>query len=50
MAVLIFGAVDLDYGAWIIQQRLSRSLNYASLAGARWAEKQKIPDRAPARG
>src|SRR5436309_13332741 len=44
MAVLEFGAVDLDHCLWIPDQRLRQSFNGPCFPRASGAQKQEVPD------
>src|SRR5438874_5673721 len=45
MAVLEFGAVDLDDGAWIIEEVLGSCLHDARFARSRWSEEKESGNR-----
>ena len=47
MAVLKFGAVNLDARARIAKQRFSDGFNHARFTAAGWTKKKKIAYRAP---
>src|SRR5438094_15335 len=49
MAVLEFGAVNLDAGASIAKQRFSDGFNHSGFAAAGWTKKKKIAYRTPRR-
>src|SRR5437867_13344881 len=45
IAVLQFGAVDLDDGAWIIEEVLGSCLHDARFARSRWSEEKESGNR-----
>src|SRR5437870_10918109 len=50
MAVLEFGAVDLDDGAWIIEEVLGSCLHDARFARSRWSEEKETASISNAEG